>query len=258
MLAEGGAGGRPECPSRDETRPLKRWLAFLDPGRHQGLHFGPLIEVKAPWCQKTPASSVLHIVKGTMTAIDGGTRRPNSVTVSRNASEFELLFYEHYESVLRVLTRLMANRAIAEEIANDVFWRLSRQSEQWLATANVAPWLYRTAMNAGIDVLRAAAKRLQYEREAGHPSASGNAGPLEKVLREDERRRVQSVLSRMKPQRAEMLVMRSCDWSQREIAAALAIAVGSVGTLLSRAEQEFRTMYEALVQKEAKRNDGCL
>ncbi len=237
----------------ERNRAVKAIACLSGSGKRSGFRLWPLDQVQAPGCQKMPASSVLHIVKGTMTAIDGGTRRPNSVTVPRNASEFELLFYEHYESVLRVLTRLMANRAIAEEIANDVFWRLSRQSEQWLATANVAPWLYRTAMNAGIDVLRAAAKRLRYEREAGHPWASGNAGPLEKALREDERRRVQSVLSRMKPQRAEMLVMRSCDWSQREIAAALAIAVGSVGTLMSRAEQEFRKMYETLVQKEAKK-----
>lgn len=187
-------------------------------------------------------------------AIDGGTSAHRPVTVSQHGSEFELLFYEYYEPVLRLLARLMGNRALAEEIANDVFWRLSRQPARWLATANVAPWLYRTATNAGIDVLRAAGKRLQHERDGGrkcHPEPP--AGPLEDLLRQDERRRVQLVLSRMKPQRAEMLVMRSCDWNQREISDALGISAGSVGTLLNRAEQEFRKIYDALKRQEEKR-----
>lgn len=187
-------------------------------------------------------------------AMDGGSRITNCATVPRDASDFELLFYEHYEPVLRLLTRLTANRANAEEIANDVFWRLSRQSEHWLATANVAPWLYRTAINAGIDALRATGKRLEYEREASRNlQSNSNGGPLHDLLREDERRRVQLVLSRMRRQRAEMLLMRSCDWSHRDIASALGLAVSGVGTLLSRAEHEFRNTYQEIVAKEKRR-----
>ncbi len=170
----------------------------------------------------------------------------------RDGSEFELLFFEHYEKVLRLLCRLTGDRSRAEELANEVFWRLAQRPNRWLITAQVAPWLYRTATNVGIDALRAATRRVRYEQRAqeSNGAASNNSGPLEDLLRREERQNVQRVLSGMKRARAELLLMRSCDWSYREIAEALGISIGSVGTLLTRAENDFRERYLQMVEEE--------
>src|SRR3954469_2216947 len=92
--------------------------------------------------------------------------RESADPVSHAHSYFEAIFLEHYGGVLRLLMRLVGSRAQAEDLANEVFWKLSRQSEHWLRTNNVGGWLYRAATHAGIDALRATMHRQQQERAA--------------------------------------------------------------------------------------------
>ena len=167
-------------------------------------------------------------------------------------SEFEFLFLKHYERVLGLLMRLMGDRAQAEEICNEVFWRLSLQPATWRLTHDVGPWLYRTATNAGIDALRASGRRVRYERSAAQDTKRSLAqeGPLDDLLRDENRIRVQQVLGAMKRTRAQLLLLRSCGSSYKELAEALGVSIGSVGTLLNRAEEEFRKKYLALTAKE--------
>lgn len=47
-------------------------------------------------------------------------------------SEFERIFLQHYARVVAVLFRLVGDRAQAEELAGDVFWKIYRQP--YLAT----------------------------------------------------------------------------------------------------------------------------
>ena len=157
-------------------------------------------------------------------------------------AEFESLFLEHYSGILRVLTRLVG-RAQAEELANEVFFRLSRQPARWLLTNNVGGWLYRTAVHAGIDALRSSAQRKRYEQAASVENETNEPGPLTGILRDEDCRKVRMVLSAMKPGQAQILLMRANGSSYKEIAEALQVVIGSVGTLLNRAEAEFRKRY---------------
>jgi RNA polymerase sigma factor (sigma-70 family) len=160
-------------------------------------------------------------------------------------SEFEAAFLEHYKHVLSLLVRLVGDRTQAEELANEVFWKLSRQSPRWLLTNNVGGWLYRTATRAGIDALRSAAHRKRYEHAAAshNRQESRETGPLYDVLREEEAARVRAVLQSMKPAQAQLLLMRASGASYKDLAEALDFAIGGVGTLLNRAETEFRKRY---------------
>lgn len=162
------------------------------------------------------------------------------------ASEFEAIFLKHYPRVLGVLVRVVGNRSRAEELANEVFWRLSRQPESWLATNDVGGWLYRTAVNTGIDALRVSSHRRRYESAAAlHTGNDGASEPraLNELLREEQRATVRRVLASMKPAQARLLLMRADGLSYKELAGTLRLAVGGIGTLLNRAEAEFRRRY---------------
>ena len=164
-------------------------------------------------------------------------------------SYFETIFLEHYGRVLRLLARLVGNRTQGEDLANEVFWKLSQQSEHWLQTNNVGGWLYRTAIHAGIDALRASSHRKQYELAATLHLRDHEPGPLKDMLREEDRQNVQIVLGAMKPAQAQLLLMRADGASYKELAEALNVAISGVGTLLNRAEAEFRKRYWKLIEK---------
>jgi RNA polymerase sigma factor (sigma-70 family) len=158
-------------------------------------------------------------------------------------SEFEIVFNAHYERVFAVLLRMLGEHTRAEELANEVFWKLYQQPRHELRV-NLPGWLYRTATHVGIDALRASARRKQYEQAAGSQAQQMlPAGPLDELLRAEERKRVRHVLSSMKPAQAQILLLRASGFSYKELAETLQLAVAGVGTLLNRAEAEFRKRY---------------
>lgn len=161
------------------------------------------------------------------------------------ASTFEELYLEHYARIISVLVRLLGDPAQAEELANDVFWRLYRQRLTLSPDGNIGGWLYRTATNLGIDALRSAARRRRYEHAAGelHALTSTAASPLDDVLRAEKCDRVRGVLARLKPNQAQILVLRASGFSYKELAETLSVAGGSVGTMLARAESAFAEAY---------------
>jgi len=157
---------------------------------------------------------------------------------------FRQLFLEHYCRVVGVLMRLLGDRTVAEEVANDAFLRLYRQPASLQVDGNVGGWLYRTATHLGIDALRAGNRRQKYEQSAGRLiHEKTQPGPLDEILREEKCRRVRAVLSSIKPAQAQLLILRSSGLSYKELAEALDVKPGNIGTMLNRAEVEFRARY---------------
>ncbi|HEV2386704.1 MAG TPA: sigma-70 family RNA polymerase sigma factor [Candidatus Acidoferrales bacterium] len=167
---------------------------------------------------------------------------------------FEQFFREHYGRVAAILCRLVGEQARAEELASDIFWKLYR-GRLLPPGENAASWLYRTATNAGIDALRADARRRRYERAAGEEQASGSspADPLGTALGKEERAQVRAALALLKPAQAQALILRASGFSYKDVAETLGVKATSVGTMLIRAETAFRACYRAVREKEEER-----
>src|ERR1700730_7348565 len=104
----------------------------------------------------------------------------------RRAVSVESLFREHYSRIVRMLARLTGDRAHAEEIAADVFHKLSQRPELLAGQDDLTAWIYRVATNAGLDGLRMNSRRRHREESAGfdvHAAAPPDA--LESMLREE-------------------------------------------------------------------------
>ena len=160
---------------------------------------------------------------------------------------FDALFRDHYPRIVSLLTRLTGNRGQAEEIAADAFSRLVRRPLLPQNDEGRTAWVYRVATNAGLDAVRANSRRRRTEDAAGAERLRSGSGPgvLEQILRQERCERVHSVLGAMKPRDAELLLLRSSGLAYREIAKALGVQAGSVGTLLARAEREFEGRYRS-------------
>ena len=70
-------------------------------------------------------------------------------------------------------------------------------------------------------------------------------GALDRILREEQRARVQNILGEMKPRDAELLLLRQGGLAYRELADALGVQATSIGTLLARAESDFERRFRA-------------
>jgi len=168
-----------------------------------------------------------------------------SATPPQSQAEFEAVFHEYWPRIYQVLYRLTGDPEEAQDLALEVFYRMHQRPPARWDPLTLGGWLYRVATNLGYNALRSWKRRAQYERQAGTQALEDQANPAEQAEQRIERRRVRQVLARMKPRSAELLVLRYSGVSYDEIAAALAVAPGSVGTLLARAEREFEQLYAA-------------
>lgn len=157
---------------------------------------------------------------------------------AHEAHDFERLFLSQFARLARLARRVVADAADAEDLAADVLWKCFRKRP---AAINLEGWLSRAVVRAALDSLRRRARRARYEalwRFLPSPPA-----PDELLERDDEGQRVRAVLLAIKPRFATLLALRTEGLDYREIADALGVRAGSVGTLLSRAEASFRKEY---------------
>lgn len=155
---------------------------------------------------------------------------------------FDELFLRHYPQVYRVLYGLVGSREAAEDLAQDTFLSFYRSPPALEADSSLAAWLCRVALNNGYNALRGERReRLRLER-AFEPSPP--LDPEAEALRADERARVTAVLASLPERQARLLLLRHAGLSYAEVAAALDVAPGSVGTLLARAERAFQAAFE--------------
>ena len=164
----------------------------------------------------------------------------------RVAVSVDALFREHYARLVAMLARLTGDRAHAEEVAADVFHKLSQRPELLAGRDDLTAWIYRVATNAGLDAVRTNTRRRKREEVAGvdvHAPAPPDA--LSSMLREERRARVREVLESLKPREAQLLLLRANGLAYRELAQTLGVEPGSVGTMLARAEAEFERKFRA-------------
>lgn len=155
-------------------------------------------------------------------------------------AHFEDLFHAEYRRVVAIARRVLRDDAEAEDVAQDVFCAFYRSHPADAPYA--AAWLHRAAAHTALNVVRGAKRRRQREtldaaRETatrGHTPRSLN--PEEATILAEERREVRAALARLPEKDAAVLALRYSDLSYAEVAAALGVGPGQVGTMLRRAE----------------------
>ena len=159
----------------------------------------------------------------------------------------EDVFRLQYPRLVSLLARITGDRGKAEELASEVFCRLSSRPVLFRPDSNLEGWLYRTAVNLGMDALRMAARRRRHEQAAGAETlrTSSAGDPLADMLGAERRVRVQGVLARIKPVSARLLLLRNAGLSYVELADVLRLNRASVGKLLARAAAEFEKSYRS-------------
>jgi RNA polymerase sigma factor (sigma-70 family) len=171
----------------------------------------------------------------------GTAEREGGVAVSTPAgpaavrADLEQVFRAAYPRVVAVAARVLGSRDEAEDVAQEVFLTFGRSS----VPAGEAPgWLSVAAAHTALNHLRSGRRRATREEAVAIPSAVPDVADT--VVTLDERRRVRAALARLPRKQAVALVLRHSGLSYAEVAAALDLSPGSVGTTVRRAESALR------------------
>jgi RNA polymerase sigma factor (sigma-70 family) len=149
---------------------------------------------------------------------------------------FEAFFRLHHWVVVRLAQSVLGDSAAAQDVAQEVFLAAYRRFPGDYGQA--VGWVRVAAVHTALNVLRGERRREQRQLQV---HAEGHVpGPEETVIRREARAELRQILGRLPRRSAAVLVMRHGGMSYTEIADALGIKVGNVGTLLRRAESALR------------------
>ncbi|WP_309238551.1 sigma-70 family RNA polymerase sigma factor [Actinoplanes aureus] len=152
-------------------------------------------------------------------------------------ADLEQVFRTAYPRVVAVAARVLGSRDEAEDVAQEVFLTFCRSS---VPAGESAGWLSVAAAHTALNHLRSGRRRASREEAAGEPRNALSPDVADTVVAIEERRRVRAALARLPRKQAIALVLRHSGLSYTEVAAALDLSPGSVGTTVRRAESALR------------------
>ena len=169
-------------------------------------------------------------------------------------TDVERLFRTYNAALVRYLTRRLGDRDWAEEVAQETFVRALRQEN----IANERAWLFAVATNLVRDEARKDARRRQHlallaEQEREREQEVGST-TLEQAQEAAFARKAVDALAE-RDRLALLMKEEGLDYS--EIAEALSLSPGSVGTTLSRARKRLVEMYESLQREREMREKNA-
>jgi RNA polymerase sigma-70 factor (ECF subfamily) len=177
-----------------------------------------------------------------------------SETTPGDVSGLERIFLEHQGRVFRAAFRITGNAQDAEDVLQTVFLRLARREEGELAHRNLPSYLYRAAINAALDLLRAREQpeRVTLEDAEGSLPENPDFGPERLHEAAEIRSWLRRALARLGPRAAEAFALRYLEgYDNPEIARMLGTSRLTVAVTLHRAR--FRLRQELLIMRRGKR-----
>jgi RNA polymerase sigma-70 factor (ECF subfamily) len=165
-----------------------------------------------------------------------------------DASSFGELLNRNRNLVVNYLSRMVVNRAVAEELAQDVFVRVYRSRQTYEPTAKFSTWLYRITTNVALNHFRDD-KRAQNQisldvRDAVQVRREAQDRTVlieDRLVREVVLRQIRHAIRALPPkQRAAVIMHKYDEMDYAQISRVLGCSPSAVKALMFRAYETLR------------------
>jgi RNA polymerase sigma-70 factor, ECF subfamily len=181
-----------------------------------------------------------------------------------DAQAFEELMLRYQNRLLSLLTHLVGQRDLAEDLTQEVFLRVYRARKRYMPGAKFSTWLFTIAGNVASNALRTKSRRREvvlppnesgtgaYTLEEAAVAASGLM-PTRQLDRAELCAAVQQAIGALNDrQRMAVLLAKFEHFSYAEIAEVMEMSPQAIKSLLSRARSNLREAIQPYLERGAK------
>lgn len=155
--------------------------------------------------------------------------------------QFEKIFKQYYPLLVAFIERHVGDAALAQDLAQDVFFKLYESKSDFTTDACLKSWLYTTSRNIAIDYLRHLKVEDNYQILAAE--ALMYAGEADEEINETLVRKINEALNTLPEQCRQIVKMNIIDgYKYTEIADMLGISINTVRTQISRGYKKLREL----------------
>ncbi len=170
---------------------------------------------------------------------------------------FENIYETYHPKIHRYLTRL-TNSQEAEDLAQDVFVKVSQALDDFKGKSNISTWIYRIATNAAIDKLRSASFKQSKDHISEDDLANEDKSALsdkkvlsidQQVIEREMNECIRNYIDDLPDNYRTVLVLSELEvLKNKEIADILEISLETVKIRLHRARTRLKKVLEGNCQ----------
>ncbi len=167
--------------------------------------------------------------------------------------KLEILFERYSPALFKYFLNLTCDRAAAEDLVQEVFFRILKFRHTYRAETTFRAWMYQVGRNVYLD--QVSRRHSESALPEGVPEPASAEIPADRRLQQrQETALVRRALASLPPEKREVLILsRFLEWKYQEIAAALECEVGTVKGRVFRAMRELSDRFAALSEPMARR-----
>ena len=160
---------------------------------------------------------------------------------------FQKIISQHLPNILNLATRMLGNRAEAEDLSQDVMIKLWKNLERYDPNkAKLSSWLYRITANQCLDHLR---RKKTEQLDENYDEAEPARQDEELYEKQISKRIGQQLAALPDRQRLALVLFHYQGASLKETAEVLQCSIEAVESLLARARRSLKTSLKPLWQE---------
>jgi len=162
-----------------------------------------------------------------------------ALVVEGDRTAFEYLFDRYRDAIRRLFVLRTGDESDADDLLQETFIKVYINIHRYSAGYTFGQWIYTIARNTFIDFVRKRQDDLPIDGRFTAPVVSSAPTPEERYINIQQRAQIERCLDRMPPRYRRLIEMRFFDeLSYEEIAAKLAVPLGTVKTQIHRAREQ--------------------
>jgi RNA polymerase sigma-70 factor (ECF subfamily) len=169
-------------------------------------------------------------------------------TLGGDPTAFECIILRYETRVMTLASRLLGAREEARDVAQEVFLRAFKYLHRLDLRKPVEPWLMRITVNVSRDVMRRRQRRQHtFVEHDEQDTVDGSPGPLDWLVRKEERRLLLTALDALPYKERLALVLRDVEGlSTSEVAEILQSSETTVRSQVSRGRVRLKAVINRL------------
>ena len=164
--------------------------------------------------------------------------------------EFAEHINRHYESLYRFAYRMLGSCETAEDVVQEVFLRMARNSPRNPDGESVRRWLFVVARNLCMSHLRRRAVQREEPFDVCPEVLSPGLNPAEVAQMAERSKWIKDAVAQLPPAMREVVILREYEgMNYAQIAEIAGCPLGTVRSRLARARQELRKRLQPLLEE---------
>ncbi|MEM6725242.1 MAG: sigma-70 family RNA polymerase sigma factor [Bacteroidota bacterium] len=166
---------------------------------------------------------------------------------------FQQLIEQQEQQIYSTALGMLGHEQDARDVTQNTFIRFYKSLKDFRGDAQLSTYLTRIAINLSLNEIRSKSRRAGWMRLIGKDEKQIDLPDhSQDPDREDTRQMVQDAIRQLPPDFRSVVVLRMIEgYSTKETAEILDLPMGTIGSRLSRAQQQLKTILSGWLDRQA-------